>query len=119
LTKSRKALLEAYRDSYDEIQETVKCACCGLSLRKMEGERHHPAGRRKAAFLFTVILHNRCHSRVHADPAWATANGLLWAGRNSKVLLFSDAVTLVNAMPFPPLYALEIYKRYQLNQHHV
>jgi hypothetical protein len=113
LTKLRKALLEAYRASYDEIPETVRCAACGLSLRKVEGERHHPAGRRKASYLFTVVVHGTCHEHIHHNPEWGTSRALLWRGRNSKTFTKAEAEILVMKMPFPPLYALEIYKRYQ------
>jgi hypothetical protein len=76
-------------------------------------ERHHPAGRRKAAFCFTVMLHHDCHHyRVHADPAWAEARGLLWKGRNRKSLTYADAVQLVAMWPFPQDYPLQILKQF-------
>ena len=112
-TVRRRGLEAAYKASYDEIEDTVKCAACGMLVSKTESERHHPAGRRKAAFLFTVQLCSKDHQRVHYDPKWATARGLLWSGRNSKVLSMADAITLVNSMPHPPLYALTI-----LENHH-
>jgi hypothetical protein len=79
----------------------------------VEGERHHPAGRRKDAFLFTVILHAHCHRRVHSDPKWGSDRGLLWQGRNSKNLTQELAAELVESMPFPPLYAIGILKKYE------
>lgn len=116
LSKSRKALLAAYKASYNEINEIIKCAACGIPLCKVEGERHHPAGRRKAAFCFTVILHHQCHKQVHNDPSWATDNGLLWPGRNSKVLTLNDAKELVLKQPFPALYSIPILETFSLTK---
>jgi hypothetical protein len=74
-------------------------------------ERHHPAGRRKDAFLFTVMLHPQCHDKVHADPA--NAKGLLWKGRNSKKLTIEDANIIINSWPHPQQYPLKILKESQ------
>jgi hypothetical protein len=38
--------------------------------------------------------------------------GLLWPGRNSKTFTLVAAYALVHTMRFPPLYALDIYKKY-------
>ena len=113
LTKSRKALLTAYKATYDEIPTTMRCAACGAHLNRDEAERHHPAGRRKAAFLFTIMVHRACHERIHHDPQWANDCALLWPGRNSKTLTQAAAETLVMKMPFPPLYAINILKKHQ------
>jgi hypothetical protein len=78
-------------------------------MRKDNGERHHPAGRRKTSFLFTYILHSHCHLAVHSEPGKATLLGLLWSGRNSKVFTEQDARKLVAMCPHPPQYALEIF----------
>jgi hypothetical protein len=75
-------------------------------------ERHHPAGRRKTAFCFTVLLHSQCHRKVHEDPLWAQEKGLLWKGRNSKVFTQADAVGLVAMWPFPCSYPLIILKQF-------
>lgn len=74
-------------------------------------ERHHPAGRRKAAFCFTVMLHSQCHAWVHANPAQATLEGLLWNGRNSKAFTVADASLLVGLMKAKPDYPVPILKR--------
>lgn len=112
-SKTRKKLEEAYKASYDEIPDSIRCAACGASIRKENAERHHPAGRRKAAFLFTVMVHGSCHKRVHDDPKWGSDRGLLWSGRNSKTLDEKEAEILTMKMPCPPLYALEIFKKHK------
>jgi len=76
-------------------------------------ERHHPAGRRKAAFCFYILLHSDCHRRVHDNPKWAEECGLLAKGRNSKELTIDYATELVRLMPFPPLYCIPILTKYQ------
>lgn len=114
LSSSRKDLLKRYASSYALIPDFVCCASCGIPSEKQSMERHHPAGRRKDAFCFTFMLHSSCHKRVHADPAWAASVGLLWPGRNSKVLSMADAVKLVGACICPPTYSLQIFS--QANQ---
>jgi hypothetical protein len=113
VSERHKAREEAYKASWEAIPETVRCAACGVALRKVDGHRHHPAGRRKASYLFTVVVHGTCHEHIHHDPEWGTARALLWRGRNSKTFTEAEAEILVMKMPAPPLYALEIYKRYQ------
>lgn len=110
----RNALEEGYRLSFTDIPETVKCASCGLQGSKNSMERHHPSGRRKDAFYFTIMLHSECHRKVHDHPELATLQNLLWKGRNSKILTMSDAVELVQNMPYPPLYAIEVLKKWKL-----
>ena len=109
----RDALEEGYKLSFTDIPETVKCASCGLQGSKNDMERHHPAGRRKDAFLFYVLLHPDCHRIVHEQPELATLRNLLWKGRNSRVLTLSDAVELVQGMPHPPFYAIEVLKKWK------
>ena len=109
----RKALEATYRLAYESIPDNPQCAACGLPSAKDSQDRHHPAGRRKDAFLFTCQLCNECHRRVHDHPKLATLQNLLWKGRNSKVLSMADAVKLVEGMPFPPTYAIEILKKYK------
>lgn len=111
LSSTRKELLKRYNDTWSLIPDFVCCAACGIPSDKNGMERHHPAGRRKHAFCFTYMLHSSCHQRVHADPAWATSVGLLWSGRNSKVLSMADAVKLVNACICPPAYSLQIFSQ--------
>jgi hypothetical protein len=111
LSSSRKSLLKAYEASYALIPDYVCCAACSIPSHKDSMERHHPAGRRKDAFCFTFMLHTSCHQRVHADPAWAASVGLLWPGRNSKVLSMADAVKLVQTCPCPPNYSLRIFSQ--------
>lgn len=77
-------------------------------------DRHHPAGRRKDAFLFTVMLHPHCHRKVHDNPK--ESKGLLWKGRNSRQLTYADAITIVASWPSPQQYPLEILKGYQHEQ---
>ena len=111
LSSTRKELLKRYEAAWALIPDYVQCpACCVLSS-KHEMERHHPAGRRKDAFCFTFMLHSSCHQRVHADPAWAASVGLLWSGRNSKVLSLADAVKLVEACACPPSYSLKVFNQ--------
>lgn len=76
-------------------------------------EKHHVAGRRKAAFCFYVLLHTACHRHVHQNPRSATADGLLWPGRNSKELTVADARELVLKMPYPAHYSIPILETYQ------
>lgn len=76
-------------------------------------ERHHPAGRRKDAFFFTIMLHSECHRKVHDHPELATLQNLLWKGRNSKILTISEAANLVQGMPFPPAYAVDILRKWK------
>lgn len=113
ITKTRKALLAAYKASYAQIPDTVQCPVCGLPKKKAETERHHPAGRRKAAFCFTVQVCRECHSRIHADPKWAEASGLLWKGRNSKTLDVEAASRLSASMPYPQTYPVEIMMKFR------
>lgn len=47
----------------------------GRNFMKCEADFHHPAGRRKAAFLFVVPLLPWVHAKVHADPKWAESVG--------------------------------------------
>ena len=107
LSSTRKELLKRYEAAWALIPDYVCCAACGIPSDKHSMERHHPAGRRKDAFCFTFMLHSTCHQQVHSQPAWATAVGLLWSGRNSKVLSVADAVKLVEACVYPPSDALE------------
>jgi hypothetical protein len=107
LSSTRKDLLKRYGETWNLIPDYVFCAACGLPSDKNIMERHHPAGRRKNAFCFTFMLHTACHQRVHDNPAWATSVGLLWTGRNSKVLSMADALKLVMKCQHPPLYALK------------
>lgn len=109
LSSTRKELLKRYEAAWSLIPDYVCCAACGVPADKNALERHHPAGRRKDAFCFTFMLHSSCHQRVHADPARAAAVGLLWPGRNSKVLSLADAVKLVEACACPPTYALQVF----------
>ena len=111
LSSTRKELLKRYEAAWSLIPDNVQCAYCGLLLRKEEGERHHPAGRRKDAFCFTFMLHSSCHQRVHEFPADAEECGLLLRGRNSKVLTMPDAVRLVIKCHYPPLYALQVFNQ--------
>lgn len=110
LSSTRKELLKRYDAAWSLIPDYACCAACGIPSDKHTMERHHPAGRRKHAFCFTFMLHSSCHQRVHADPAWATANGLLWSGRNSKVLSVADAIRLVDLCPCPPTYSLKVFE---------
>ncbi len=71
-------------------------------------ERHHPAGRRKHAFLFTFMVCTECHHWAHANPAQAEEQGLLWKGRNSKTFTIEAAKELISRMTHPSQYPLEI-----------
>jgi hypothetical protein len=99
----RKALEASYKAACEEIHPEAVCAVCGVRSEIAGMERHHVAGRRKASMCFFVLLHTPCHhERVHANPKWAEANGLLWSGRNSKTLTLADANRLLALMPHPP-----------------
>jgi len=76
-------------------------------------EKHHVAGRRKAAFCFYILLHSDCHRRIHDNPKWGEEKGLLAKGRNSKELTIAYATELVQLMPYPPLYSIPILIKYQ------
>lgn len=73
----------------------------GELLAKNLAEFHHPAGRRKASFLFVIPVSPETHRRIHDNPKWATLVGLLWSGRNAKVFTESDAWRLLELSPFP------------------
>lgn len=73
-------------------------------------ERHHPAGRRKAAFLYTVMLAPGVHDLVHAEPAWAESVGLLWPGRNSKIFTLEDARELARLRPCLITYPEDLFQ---------
>jgi hypothetical protein len=82
---------------------------CGKRAVKESFSRHHPAGRRKAAFCFTFqVCEIPCHKDIHANPNKATLLGLLWTGRNSKELKEADAKKLISSCPFPPEYAMNL-----------
>ncbi len=109
----RRAKLESdYRASGALLPTEAICAVCGVKAQSSTMERHHPAGRRKTAFCFTVLLHSQCHRKVHENPLWAQEQGLLWKGRNSKVFTYADAVGLVARWPFPCFYPLIILKQF-------
>lgn len=108
---ARKSLQDAYKRFYEQIPAKVECAACKALRRKENCERHHPAGRRKAAFLFTFMLCPPCHKRVHDEPAWAQEQGLLWKGRNSKEFTADDARSLVSSTKGNTEYALKIYNQ--------
>jgi len=116
VSESRKTLSVAYRACYEAIPACCQCPRCGLSLPKDQLERHHPAGRRKAAFLFTVQTCSPCHRWTHQNPKDAEAIGLLWSGRNSKVLTLAAATELVLKQRFPALYSLDILKQFSLTK---
>ena len=116
VSESRKALSVAYRAGYEAIPACCQCPRCGLSLPKNQLERHHPAGRRKAAFLFTVQTCSPCHQWTHAHPKDAEAVGLLWPGRNSKTLTLAAATELVVRQRFPAMYSLDILKAFSLTK---
>lgn len=108
-SNTRKALEEAYKASYALIPDYVQCANCGVRSHKDRMTRHHPAGRRKAAFTFTFqVCEIPCHQWLHANPDAATLLGLLWTGRNSKVFTRQDAEKLVAMTPFNTSYALNL-----------
>ena len=111
---SRKSLLVAYRQAGEAIPAGPQCPKCGLPVHA--GERHHPAGRRKAAFLFTAMVHKACHDWIHAHPKDAEAVGLLWSGRNSKVLTLAAATELVLKQKFPAFYSIDILKAFSLTK---
>ena len=110
LSASRKALLVAYRQAGEEIPIGAICPKCGQTVHN--GERHHLAGRRKAAFLFTAMVHKACHDWIHANPKDAEAIGLLWSGRNSKELTSAAATKLVLKQNFPAFYSIETFKKF-------
>ena len=116
VSESRKALSVAYRACYEAIPACCQCPRCGLSLPKNQLERHHPAGRRKAAFLFTVQTCSPCHQWTHAHPKDAEAVGLLWPGRNSKTLTLAAATELVVRQRFPAMYSIDILKAFSLTK---
>jgi hypothetical protein len=108
-SNTRKKLEVAYKDSWEKIPGVVSCAMCGKRDNKEAFSRHHPAGRRKAAFCFTFqVCEIPCHKEIHENPSKATLLGLLWTGRNSKELTHADAETLINRCPFPPSYAINL-----------
>jgi hypothetical protein len=80
----------------------------GDLLAKNLAEFHHPAGRRKASFLFVIPVSPETHRRIHDNPKWATLVGMLWSGRNSKVFTESDAWKLLELCPFPQPMRLAI-----------
>lgn len=116
VSESRKTLSVAYRACYEAIPAYCQCPRCGLSLPKDQLERHHPAGRRKAAFLFTVQTCSPCHRWTHQNPKDAEDIGLLWSGRNSKALTLAAATELVLKQPYPALYSLDILKQFSLTK---
>ena len=116
VTTQRKALLNAYKQAYEKIPPYPRCPKCGVSLPKAAFERHHPAGRRKTSFLFTVQTCTPCHPWVHENGKDAESIGLLWPGRNSKVFTIDDAREIVLKMPFPAYYSIPILENFSLTK---
>lgn len=104
----------AYREAGKKIPIGAICPNCGQAV--YSGERHHLAGRRKAAFLFTAMVHKSCHDWIHANPKDAEVVGLLWSGRNSKVLTLAAATELVLKQKFPSFYSLDILQQFSLTK---
>ena len=113
LSKTRRDLEARYKATYDDLPHSCRCALCGKVAPKEAMERHHPARRRKHAFLFTVQLCGQpCHHWVEHHGKQAEELGLLWKGRNSKNCNVDVVRELVHLMPFPPLYSIDIYTKY-------
>lgn len=110
ISDRHKKRLKEYNEHLKSLPDEVRCAACGGLSDSDYLDKHHPAGRRKSSYFFVFLLHPECHRRVHDNPKWAEQNGLLWQGRNSKILTKSDMRELVSSAPFPPRYALKQYE---------
>jgi len=109
--KQRREALEAlYRQLWHLVPDRVRDPITGVSGNKADFERHHPALRRKTAFLYTIMVTPKTHQRIHADGEWAESVGLLWPGRNSKVFTLDDARFLAQLRPVKMTYPEDIYQ---------
>ena len=116
VSESRTRILVAYKQAGEALPLSPQCPKCGLPV--YEGERHHLAGRRKDAFLFTAMVHKTCHDWIHSNGKKAEAIGLLMPCRNSKVITLAAATELVLKQRFPAMYSLDILKHFSLTKRH-
>jgi len=105
----RKALEALYQQLWHLVPDMVRDPVTGVLWPREAMERHHPAGRRKAAFLYTIMVTQETHQRIHANGEWAESVGLLWPGRNSKVFTLDDARFLAQLRPVKFTYPEDIY----------
>lgn len=109
--KQRRNALEAlYRQLWHLVPDQVRDPVTGALWSKEAMERHHPAGRRKDAFLYTIMLTPATHRLIHDAPDLGERWGLLWPGRNSKVFTLEDAKKLVSLRPVYMTYPEDLFK---------
>jgi hypothetical protein len=87
------------------LPDYCQCPLSGLWWKRSDCVHHHPAGRRKAAFLFVVPIPPGLHEWIHEHGKRAEAKGLLFPGRNRRNITYLDALEMLKLVPYPRTYA--------------